>query len=96
VVLAALNYSVTYNSFVAYTFSQSSTFSFLISTLSLIFLTSLACILFFFVLLHYSQMKAPRVIHGSVKIGPNRWKKLGLVGGGTGVAPLIQVCYVLC
>ena len=36
-------------------------------------------------------MKPPRVIHGSVSIGPNRWKKLGLVGGGTGVAPLIQV-----
>ena len=34
--------------------------------------------------------KAPRDIHGSAVLG-GRWRHVGLIGGGTGVAPLIQI-----
>jgi cytochrome-b5 reductase len=36
------------------------------------------------------SVKIPRQIHGSEHIS-GRWKKLGLVGGGTGMAPMIQM-----
>jgi len=36
------------------------------------------------------KVKPPRKIHGSTAIH-NRWKHLGLVAGGTGVAPFVQV-----
>jgi cytochrome-b5 reductase len=35
-------------------------------------------------------IKAPRPIHGSEHIA-GRWKNLGLIGGGTGMAPFIQI-----
>jgi cytochrome-b5 reductase len=36
------------------------------------------------------EIKPPRAIHGSPVVA-GRWKKLGLIGGGTGIAPLIQI-----
>ena len=36
------------------------------------------------------ELKAPRVIHGA-PYSPNRWTELGLVAGGTGIAPLLQM-----
>lgn len=35
-------------------------------------------------------LKAERIIHGSTVVS-RRWKRIGLVAGGTGVAPLIQI-----
>lgn len=36
------------------------------------------------------KFKQPRLIHGSVSIN-KRWQKLGLIAGGTGVAPFVQI-----
>uniref|UniRef100_A0A6V2A9H5 NADH-cytochrome b5 reductase n=1 Tax=Ditylum brightwellii TaxID=49249 RepID=A0A6V2A9H5_9STRA len=41
-----------------------------------------------------ASLKAERMMHGSPVVS-KRWKKVGLVGGGTGVAPLIQIVRIL-
>eukprot|EP00586_Coscinodiscus_wailesii_P005794 CAMPEP_0172483172 /NCGR_PEP_ID=MMETSP1066-20121228/10053_1 /TAXON_ID=671091 /ORGANISM="Coscinodiscus wailesii, Strain CCMP2513" /LENGTH=301 /DNA_ID=CAMNT_0013246885 /DNA_START=132 /DNA_END=1037 /DNA_ORIENTATION=- len=37
-----------------------------------------------------AKLKAERIVHGSPVIS-RRWKRVGLVAGGTGVAPLVQI-----
>jgi len=41
-----------------------------------------------------ASLKAPRKMHGSPAIY-NRWKHVGLVAGGTGIAPLYQIAIML-
>ena len=41
-----------------------------------------------------AEVKAERMMHGSAAVA-RRWKHIGLVGGGTGVAPLIQVARIV-
>ena len=36
------------------------------------------------------EIKPPRLIHGSPVVA-GRWGRLGLVGGGTGIAPMVQI-----
>jgi len=42
-----------------------------------------------------AKVKAPRVMHGDTSILHRGWKHVGLVGGGTGVAPLYQILVLL-
>ena len=41
-----------------------------------------------------ARLKAPREVHGSPAI-LNRWQHIGLVAGGTGIAPLIQIASLI-
>ena len=40
-----------------------------------------------------ATLKSPRMMHGSAGV-LGRWEELGLVGGGTGIAPMIQVARI--
>ena len=40
------------------------------------------------------KLKAERLVHGSPLIG-KRWNRIGLVAGGTGIAPLIQLARII-
>ena len=40
------------------------------------------------------KLKAERLVHGSPVIG-KRWNEIGLIAGGTGVAPLIQLARII-
>lgn len=40
------------------------------------------------------KVKPPRVVHGKPQV-VNRWTELGLIGGGTGVAPFVQMASML-
>eukprot|EP00560_Eucampia_antarctica_P009578 CAMPEP_0197828132 /NCGR_PEP_ID=MMETSP1437-20131217/4770_1 /TAXON_ID=49252 ORGANISM="Eucampia antarctica, Strain CCMP1452" /NCGR_SAMPLE_ID=MMETSP1437 /ASSEMBLY_ACC=CAM_ASM_001096 /LENGTH=291 /DNA_ID=CAMNT_0043429249 /DNA_START=188 /DNA_END=1063 /DNA_ORIENTATION=+ len=41
-----------------------------------------------------AELKSPRMMHGSSSI-LNRWKHVGLIAGGTGIAPLFQIAKIL-
>ena len=41
-----------------------------------------------------AKLKSPRMMHGSPLI-LNRWKRIGLIAGGTGIAPLFQIANIL-
>lgn len=41
-----------------------------------------------------ASLKSPRIIHGSPQIY-NRWTHVGLIAGGTGIAPLFQIATML-
>ena len=40
-----------------------------------------------------AKLKSPRMMHGSPAV-INRWKHIGLVAGGTGIAPLFQIARI--
>ena len=40
------------------------------------------------------KLKSERLVHGSAVIG-KRWNRMGLIAGGTGVAPLIQLARII-
>eukprot|EP00986_Skeletonema_menzelii_P018570 scaffold26658_cov153-Skeletonema_menzelii.AAC.5 len=40
------------------------------------------------------KLKSERLVHGSPLIG-NRWNRIGLIAGGTGIAPLIQLARII-
>jgi len=40
------------------------------------------------------KLKSERLVHGSPVIG-KRWNRIGLIAGGTGVAPLIQLARII-
>ena len=40
------------------------------------------------------KLKAERLVHGSPLIG-KRWNRIGLIAGGTGIAPLIQLARII-
>jgi len=40
------------------------------------------------------KLKSPRMVHGGPSI-LNRWKHVGLIAGGTGIAPLFQIARIL-
>lgn len=42
-----------------------------------------------------AQLKGERVMHGSSAVLNRGWKKIGLVAGGTGVAPLLQIARIV-
>jgi len=42
----------------------------------------------------YAKVKAKRLMHGDARVS-RRWKKIGLIGGGTGIAPLFQIARIL-
>ena len=41
-----------------------------------------------------AKLKSPRMMHGSPAV-INRWKHIGLVAGGTGIAPLFQIARIV-
>jgi len=41
-----------------------------------------------------AQLKSKRIMHGDAAV-LRRWKRIGLVGGGTGVAPLMQIMRIV-
>jgi cytochrome-b5 reductase len=41
-----------------------------------------------------AKVKAPRQVHGSPEVA-KRWKHVGLIAGGTGIAPLFQILQIL-
>lgn len=41
-----------------------------------------------------AQLKSKRMMHGDAAV-LRRWKRIGLVGGGTGVAPLLQIVRIV-
>ena len=41
-----------------------------------------------------ASLKSPRIVHGSVHV-QRRWKQVGLIAGGTGIAPLLQIARIL-
>eukprot|EP00535_Pseudo-nitzschia_heimii_P002684 CAMPEP_0197181276 /NCGR_PEP_ID=MMETSP1423-20130617/5614_1 /TAXON_ID=476441 /ORGANISM="Pseudo-nitzschia heimii, Strain UNC1101" /LENGTH=312 /DNA_ID=CAMNT_0042631503 /DNA_START=371 /DNA_END=1309 /DNA_ORIENTATION=+ len=42
-----------------------------------------------------AQLKGERVMHGSSAVLDRGWKHVGLVAGGTGIAPLLQIARIL-
>jgi NAD(P)H-flavin reductase len=41
-----------------------------------------------------ATLKKKRMVHGSAEV-TRRWRAIGLVGGGTGIAPLIQIARIV-
>lgn len=42
-----------------------------------------------------AKLKGERVVHGSTSVLDRGWKNVGLVAGGTGIAPLLQIARIL-
>ena len=41
-----------------------------------------------------AEVKSQRIMHGSAAV-LGRWREVGLIGGGTGIAPLVQIARIL-